>query len=50
VALFRARNCEGLLVKGFNMKVVKTDQKAAEFHSAVSQGEAAIRQYIEQVH
>jgi hypothetical protein len=49
VALSRARNCEGLQVKGFNMKVVKTDQKAAMFHSAVSQGEAAIRQYMEQV-
>jgi hypothetical protein len=49
VALSRARNCEGLQVKGFNMKVVKTDQQAAKFHSAVSQGEAAIRQYMEQV-
>lgn len=27
VALSRARNCEGLQVKGFNMKVVKTDQE-----------------------
>ena len=49
VALSRARNCEGLQVRGFNMKVVKTDRAAVEFHRAVSQGAAAVRQYVEQV-
>ena len=49
VALSRARSVQGLQVKGFNVKRVKTDALAREFHAALSLGDAALKLFLQHV-
>lgn len=49
VALSRARSVQGLQVKGFNVKRVKTDALAREFHAALSRGDAALVLFLQHV-
>jgi hypothetical protein len=49
VALSRARSVQGLQVKGFNVKRVKTDALARDFHAALSLGDAALVLFLQHV-
>lgn len=47
VALSRARSPEGLQVKGFSPSCISANKLSLQFHTALSQGTAAVRHFVE---